>query len=232
MPRKENIEQMFDAVAPTYDSLNHIMSLGVDKSWRRKAVREIAGEGVMEVLDVACGTGDSAIAIARALPEGGRVTGVDISDGMMALVADKAAKKGVAGKITLRKEDGEAMSFADSSFDCVTCSFGIRNFEHKEKGLAEFRRVLRPGGKLVILELSVPQNKVLRRLYDIYFLHILPWIGGLISGEKAAYRYLPASVHNFPAPDAFAIMLSEAGFSSVRYRTLSLGLCRLYICKK
>ena len=124
------------------------------------------------------------------------------------------------------------MSFADSSFDCVTCSFGIRNFEHKEKGLAEFRRVLRPGGKLVILELSVPQNKVLRRLYDIYFLHILPWIGGLISGEKAAYRYLPASVHNFPAPDAFAIMLSEAGFSSVRYRTLSLGLCRLYICKK
>ena len=232
MPRKENIEQMFDAVAPTYDSLNHIMSLGVDKSWRRKAVREIAGEGVMEVLDVACGTGDSAIAIARALPEGGRVTGVDISDGMMALVADKAAKKGVAGKITLRKEDGEAMSFADSSFDCVTCSFGIRNFEHKEKGLAEFRRVLRPGGKLVILELSVPQNKVLRRLYDIYFLHILPWIGGLISGEKAAYRYLPASVHNFPAPDAFAIMLSQAGFSSVRYRTLSLGLCRLYICKK
>ncbi|MBR6053808.1 MAG: bifunctional demethylmenaquinone methyltransferase/2-methoxy-6-polyprenyl-1,4-benzoquinol methylase UbiE [Bacteroidales bacterium] len=232
MPRKENIEQMFDAVAPTYDSLNHIMSLGVDKSWRRKAVREIVGGGAKEVLDVACGTGDSTIAIARALPEDGIVTGIDISDGMMALVAGKAAKKGVAGKITLRKEDGEAMSFADSSFDCVTCSFGIRNFEHKEKGLAEFRRVLRPGGKLVILELSVPQNKVLRRLYDIYFLHILPWIGGLISGEKAAYRYLPASVHNFPAPDAFAIMLSEAGFSSVRYRTLSLGLCRLYICKK
>ena len=232
MPKKENIEQMFDAVAPTYDSLNHIMSLGVDKYWRRKAVREIVGGGAKEVLDVACGTGDSAIAIARALPEDGRVTGIDISDGMMALVAGKAAKKGVAGKIKLRKEDGEAMSFTDSSFDCVTCSFGIRNFEHKEKGLAEFRRVLRPGGKLVILELSVPQNKVLRRLYDIYFLHILPWIGGLISGEKAAYRYLPASVHNFPAPDAFARMLSEAGFSSVRYRTLSLGLCRLYICKK
>ena len=229
MPKKENIEQMFDAVAPTYDSLNHIMSLGVDKSWRRKAVREIVGDGVSEVLDVACGTGDSAIAIARALPEGGRVTGIDISDGMMALVADKTAKKGVAGKIMLRKEDGEAMSFADGTFDCVTCSFGIRNFEHKEKGLAEFRRVLRPGGKVVILELSVPQNSFLRRLYDIYFLHILPWIGGLVSGEKAAYRYLPASVHNFPAPDAFVEMLSEAGFSSVRYRTLSLGLCRLYV---
>ena len=229
MPKKENIEQMFDAVAPTYDSLNHIMSLGVDKSWRRKAVREIVSGGTREVLDVACGTGDSAIAIARALPEGGMVTGVDISDGMMALVAGKAEKKGVAGKIMLRKEDGEAMSFADGSFDCVTCSFGIRNFEHKEKGLAEFRRVLRPGGKLVILELSVPQNSFLRRLYDIYFLHILPWIGGLVSGEKAAYRYLPASVHNFPAPEAFSKMLSEAGFTSVRYRTLSLGLCRLYV---
>lgn len=229
MPRKENIEQMFDAVAPTYDSLNHIMSLGVDKSWRRKAVREIVSEGVREVLDVACGTGDSAIAIAKALPKNGKVTGIDISDGMMALVADKAEKKGVAGKITLRKEDGEAMSFADGTFDCVTCSFGIRNFEHKEKGLAEFRRVLRKGGKVVILELSVPQNRVLRWFYDIYFLHILPRIGGVISGEKAAYRYLPASVHNFPAPEAFCKMLSEAGFSSVRYRTLSLGLCRLYV---
>lgn len=229
MPRKENIEQMFDAVAPTYDSLNHIMSLGVDKSWRRKAVREIVSEGVREVLDVACGTGDSAIAIAKALPENGKVTGIDISDGMMALVADKAEKKGVAGKITLHREDGEVMSFADDTFDCVTCSFGIRNFEHKEKGLAEFRRVLRKGGKVVILELSVPQNRVLRWFYDIYFLHILPWIGGVISGEKAAYRYLPASVHNFPAPEAFCKMLSEAGFSSVRYRTLSLGLCRLYV---
>ena len=232
MPKKENIEKMFDAVAPTYDSLNHIMSLGVDRAWRRKAVREIIGGGAKDVLDVACGTGDSAIAIAKALPEGGTVTGIDISDGMMALVADKAASAGVGDKITLRKEDGEATSFDDGSFDCVTCSFGIRNFEHKDKGLKEFRRVLRDGGSVVILELSVPQNRILRWFYDIYFLHILPWIGGAVSGEKAAYRYLPASVHNFPAPEAFCKMLSEAGFSSVRCRTLSLGLCRLFVGRK
>ena len=232
MPKKENIEKMFDAVAPTYDSLNHIMSLGVDRAWRRKAVREIIGGGAKDVLDVACGTGDSAIAIAKALPEGGSVTGIDISDGMMALVADKAASAGVGDKITLRKEDGEATSFADGSFDCVTCSFGIRNFEHKDKGLKEFRRVLRDGGSVVILELSVPQNRILRWFYDIYFLHILPRIGGAVSGEKAAYRYLPASVHNFPAPEAFMKMLSEAGFSSVRCRTLSLGLCRLFVGRK
>lgn len=226
MPRKENIEKMFDAVAPTYDSLNHIMSLGVDKTWRRKAVREIAVPGVRKVLDVACGTGDSSIAIARALPEGGAVTGIDISDGMMALVAEKAAKSGV--EIALRKEDGEATSFEDGAFDCVTCSFGIRNFEHKEKGLAEFCRVLRGGGKLVILELSVPKNRAIRWIYDIYFLHILPWIGGAVSGEKSAYRYLPASVHNFPAPEKFKEMLSQAGFCDVREKAFSLGLCRMF----
>lgn len=217
---------MFDAVAPTYDSLNHIMSLGVDNLWRRKAVREIVSGGTMNVLDVACGTGDSSIAIAKALPEVGEVIGIDISDGMMALVADKAAKAGV--RITLRKEDGEAMSFEDGSFDCVTCSFGIRNFEHKEKGLAEFCRVLKNGGKVVILELSVPRNRVIRWIYDIYFLHILPWIGGAVSGVKSAYRYLPASVHNFPAPEKFLEMMSQAGFSDVRCRTFSLGLCRMF----
>ena len=114
----------------------------------------------------------------------------------------------------------------------MTCSFGIRNFEHKDKGLKEFRRVLRDGGSVVILELSVPQNRILRWFYDIYFLHILPWIGGAVSGEKAAYRYLPASVHNFPAPGAFVEMLSEAGFREVRCSTLSLGLCRLYTGRK
>ena len=228
MPQKENIEKMFDAVAPTYDSLNHIMSLGVDKTWRRKAVREIATPGVEKVLDVACGTGDSTIAIARALSADGAVVGIDISDGMMALIAEKAAAKGVEGKISLRKEDGEATSFPDGAFDCVTCSFGIRNFEHKEKGLEEFRRVLREGGKVVILELSVPRNRFVRWIYDIYFMHILPWIGGAVSGVKSAYRYLPASVHNFPAPEVFMEMLSQAGFKDVRCRTFSLGLCRMF----
>ena len=228
MPQKENIEKMFDAVAPTYDSLNHIMSLGVDKSWRRKAVREIVAPGVKKVLDVACGTGDSSIAIAKALPDDGTVIGIDISDGMMALVAEKAISKGVEGKIILKKEDGEATSFEDGTFDCVTCSFGIRNFEHKEKGLEEFRRVLREGGKVVILELSVPRNRVVRWIYDIYFMHILPWIGGAISGVKSAYRYLPASVHNFPAPEVFLEMLSHAGFKDVRCRTFSFGLCRMF----
>jgi len=148
---------------------------------------------------------------------------------MMALVMEKAEKAGVGDRIDLQVADGEALPYEDGTFDRVTCAFGIRNFEHKERGLAEFRRVLRPGGKAVILELSVPQNKVIRWFYDLYFLHILPWVGGAISGDKAAYRYLPASVHHFPAPKDFCALMESAGFRSVRCRTFTLGLCRMFV---
>ena len=225
MPKKEKIQKMFDGIAPSYDRLNHIMSLGIDRLWRKRMLRSLSPAIPGKALDVACGTGDSAIELARA---GSTVTGADISIGMMDLVMEKAAKAGVSSRISLVVADAEALPFAEGGFDALSCCFGVRNFEHKEMALEEFKRVLRPGGKLAVLELSVPQNIVLGWLYDLYFMHILPWVGGIISGDRAAYRYLPSSVHAFPPPQEFCGMLREAGFASVSHRSLSLGLCRLY----
>ena len=232
MPKKEKVQEMFDHIAPTYDKLNHLMSLNVDKAWRRQALKEIVDGTPQRILDVACGTGDSTIAIAKAAAEGSEVIGADISEGMMALIRGKAEKAGVADRIKLQVADGEALPFEEEAFDRVTCAFGIRNFEHKEKGLEEFLRVLRPGGKAVILELSVPRSRVVRWGYDLYFTHLLPRIGGAVSGDRAAYRYLPASVHRFPAPKDFCRMLEEAGFEGVRCRTFTFGLCRLFVGQK
>lgn len=229
MPKKEKIQEMFDGIAPSYDKLNHIMSLNVDKLWRKKALKEIVDGTSQQILDVACGTGDSTIAIAKAAGPGSIITGTDISEGMMALVMGKAAHEGVHDRIRLKVADAEAMPFPDGSFHRVTCAFGIRNFEHKELGLKEFHRVLKPGGKAVILELSVPENKTARWFYDLYFMHILPFIGGLVSGNKVAYKYLPASVHAFPKPEAFCTMMQQAGFRNVSFKTFTLGLCRMYI---
>ena len=229
MPKKEKIQAMFDGIAPSYDKLNHIMSLNVDKLWRKKALKEIVDGTSQQILDVACGTGDSTIAIAKVAGPGSMVTGADISEGMMALVMEKAAHEGVHDRIRLKMADAEAMPFPDDSFHRVTCAFGVRNFEHKELGLKEFHRVLKPGGKAIILELSVPENKTARWFYDLYFMHILPFIGGLVSGNKVAYKYLPASVHAFPKPEAFCTMMQEAGFRNVSFKTFTLGLCRMFI---
>ena len=223
------MREMFDHIAPSYDKLNHVLSMNVDKLWRRHALKEIVDGSAQRILDVACGTGDSTISIAKAAAAGSEVVGVDISEGMMALVEGKAEKAGVGDCIRLQVADGESLPYDDGTFDRVTCAFGIRNFEHKEKGLAEFLRVLKPGGKTVILELSVPQNRVVRWAYDLYFTRLLPRIGGVVSGDRAAYRYLPASVHQFPAPEAFCRMMEDAGFREVRFRTFTFGLCRLFV---
>ena len=232
MPKKESIRQMFDQIAPSYDNLNHWLSLDVDKAWRRRSLAHIVDGTPQQILDVACGTGDSTIAIARAAGTGSEITGVDISEGMMALVSDKARKAGVLDRISLQVADGEDLPFADGSFHRVSCFFGIRNFEHKELGLKEFYRVLKPGGKVVILELSVPRNRVLRWVYDLYFQHLLPWVGGKVSSFRSAYRYLPASVHAFPAPEAFCQLMRAQGFVHVRHRYFSQGLCRMFIGEK
>ena len=232
MPKKEYVREMFDSIAPTYDRLNHILSLDVDRLWRRHAIRAIVDGTPQRILDVACGTGDSTVAAARSAAPGSRVVGVDISEGMMALVRAKAEKEGVADRISLQVADGEDLPFGEGSFDRVTCAFGIRNFEHKDLGLKEFHRVLRDGGRAVILELSLPERKGLRKLYDLYFLHILPKVGGFLSGKKEAYRYLPASVHGFPPEGEFRAMMEAAGFRNVTGKALTFGLCRMFVGEK
>ena len=232
MPKKEKIEQMFNDIAPSYDRLNHLMSLGIDNIWRKKALKEIVDGTQQQILDVACGTGDSTIAIAKAMEPGGRVTGIDISAGMMEPLMRKAAHEGVHDRIKLLQADALQMPFEADSFHRVTCAFGIRNFEDRKKGLAEFLRVLKPGGKAVILELGIPDKPFIKTLYDIYFRNILPLIGGLISGNRAAYRYLPESVYAFPRPETFCAMMERAGFHNVRHRNFTFGLCRLFIGEK
>ena len=236
MPKKDSVRQMFDNIAPDYDRLNHIMSLGVDRCWRRRALRRIVdAQGPLEVLDLACGTGDFSLAIAqRMLRRGvaGHVSGVDLSAGMLAVMDRKIAAAGLSERISTAQGDGEKLPFPDASFDRVTIAFGIRNFENREAGLREMRRVLRPGGRLVILELSVPENAVVRWFYKLYFLHVLPWIGGVISGDRAAYNYLPASVLKFPGRKAFLDMLLSCGFSAASHRAFTLGLCRMYCADK
>ena len=223
---------MFDSIAGDYDSLNHILSLDIDKIWRKKALKQIVDAPVpVQVLDLACGTGDFSIAIAKGLT-GGHVTGVDLSEGMLAVMREKVDKAGLGGMISIEEGDGENLRFPDNTFDRVTIAFGIRNFEDRPKGLKEMLRVLKPGGRLVILELSRPENKVIRWFYDLYFLHILPKIGGKVSGDKAAYAYLPASVAAFPGKKEFMATMREAGFRTVTHKAFTLGICRMYTGEK
>ena len=228
MPSKEKIEGMFDNIAKDYDSLNHIMSLSIDKIWRRKAIKKIKDAGeAPRVLDVACGTGDFSIAIAKAVGKG-EVIGVDISKEMLEVMRQKVLKNKLESIISQEVGDGEALRFPEGSFDRVVNAFGIRNFENREKGLREALRVLKPGGRLVILELSRPQNKIIRWFYDLYFLHILPIIGGKVSGDRAAYAYLPASVKAFPGKKEFTDELRRAGFVNITHRAFTFGICRMY----
>ncbi|MBO5195406.1 MAG: bifunctional demethylmenaquinone methyltransferase/2-methoxy-6-polyprenyl-1,4-benzoquinol methylase UbiE [Bacteroidales bacterium] len=231
MPGKEKIKALFDSIAPDYDRLNHILSLNIDKVWRRKAVREIAcPDRALRILDVACGTGDFTIEIARSLASGSSVCGIDLSEEMMRIGRGKIAEAGVSAELV--QGDCEALPYDADTFDRVSVGFGVRNFEHLEVGLSEMFRVLKPGGKLVVLELSVPSNAVLRWLYKLYFLKFLPAVGGLVSGERGAYEYLPASVLRFPAPDRFMSIMRDAGFREVKHRALTFGICRMYTGEK
>ena len=233
MPVKTKIRQMFDSIASDYDRLNHIMSLGVDNIWRRRALREILSpSGRKDIIDIACGTGDFSIAIAGKMAPGSHVTGLDLSDGMLAVMRDKIGRRGLTGSISCEQGDSEHMRFGDGSFDVATIGFGIRNFEDRPAALREIRRILRSGGKLVILELSVPSNPVIRGVYNIYFKHVLPWIGGLVSGDKAAYKYLPASVIAFPGKEEWMETMRACGFVNVRHKAFTFGLCRMYTGEK
>lgn len=228
MPKKENIRAMFNDIAPSYDKLNHVLSLNIDKIWRKKAVKRLLADNPYKVLDIACGTGDSSIAIAKAgVPN---VIGLDISEGMLEIAKQKAA--GLDYNMEFLIGDALNLPFEDDSVDAVMIAFGVRNFEDRSACLREIRRVLKPRGRLIILELSVPRAKMLRGLYKLYFLHILPFIGKLISGNNSAYTYLPHSVLNFPAPDDFMRIMSECGYARVYHKALSLGLCRIFDAQK
>ena len=228
MAKKEKIKKLFDNIAPDYDKLNHILSLNIDKGWRRKAVREIVDcNHPLSVLDVACGTGDFTIEIARRAADGSSVTGIDLSEGMMEVGRRKILSSGVSA--VLEYGDSEALAYEDNTFDRISVGFGVRNFEHLSVGLREMCRVLKPCGKLVILELSVPSNAFIRWCYKLYFLNILPAIGGMVSGNRSAYEYLPASVLHFPSPDKFIPMMREAGFAEVRHKAFTFGICRMYV---
>ena len=250
MAEKNFVRSMFNNIAPTYDKLNHILSLNIDKIWRKKAVKRIVKKlknsetenlktssqiqknsqilrfSDFQILDVACGTADSTIALARSGISS--VTGVDISEEMLKVGETKVAAQKLDSVINLQVEDCENLSFDDDTFDAAFIAFGIRNFEDKRNGLRELRRVLKPNGHLLILELSVPQNKILLSLYKLYFLHILPFIGKKISGDSMAYTYLPQSVMNFPKPKDFLAMMEECGFKRVSQKALTFGLCRIF----
>lgn len=233
------VRRMFDSIAPDYDAMNHLMSLNVDRRWRKVALKQVldvpGGLGRQwSVLDVACGTGDFSIAIARGMRRrsvSGHVTGADLSEGMLEVMRGKVAKEGLGNMVSEDVGDCEALDFGDGSFDRVTVAFGVRNFEDREKGLREVLRVLRGGGRFVMLELSVPSNPVLRWLFEKYFFAVAK-LGGRISGDAASYRYLPASVVRFPQREEWLRFMRDCGFVNVRHRSLTFGICRLYTGEK
>ena len=191
----EQVERMFDHIAPAYDRLNHLMSLGIDRSWRRTALKWLRPHRPQQMMDVATGTGDFALLACRMLrPQS--LVGTDISEGMMQVARHKAREAGLDDRIRFRREDCEALTFSDASFDAVTVAFGIRNFEHLDRGLREMCRVLRPGGHLVILELSTPDRPPMKQLYRIYS-RLIPLMGRLVSHDRSAYTYLPQSIRAF-----------------------------------
>ncbi|WP_295992026.1 bifunctional demethylmenaquinone methyltransferase/2-methoxy-6-polyprenyl-1,4-benzoquinol methylase UbiE [uncultured Alistipes sp.] len=229
--KKEQVRTMFDRIAGRYDLLNHVLSMSIDRLWRRRTVRLVAARAPRRVLDVATGTGDLALALARALPEA-RITGLDLSEGMLAAARGKVAARGLSGRIELVQGDAERLAWPDATFDAVTVAFGVRNFGDLERGLSELARVLRPGGQLAVLEFSRPDNPLFRRLYEFYSGRILPRIGGLLSRDKRAYEYLPASVGAFPPPEDFLAMLRAAGLADCTARSQSFGIARIYTARR
>ncbi len=222
------IKALFDGIAPHYDLLNHLLSFGTDRIWRARAVRILTKTDTpIEMLDIATGTGDFAIAAAKKAPTGSSMTGIDLSVKML-----EVARKKAGGNIIFRQGDCEALDFAAGSFDRVSVAFGIRNLEHLETGLSEMHRVLKKGGIMVILELSYPDRKFLAECFRLYARFILPAIGKIISGNGKAYRYLPESIIRFPKEDTIVPLLRRIGFTTVNYRKFTFGICIMYVAKK
>jgi demethylmenaquinone methyltransferase/2-methoxy-6-polyprenyl-1,4-benzoquinol methylase len=228
----ERIAGMFDAIAPRYDLLNHLLSGGLGRRWRTKAVRSLALRGGETVLDLCTGTADLAVASATASPGAAAVVGVDFAGQMLRLGQEKLARRGLASRVRLVQGDAMRIPLASASVDAATVAFGIRNVERPETAFADVFRVLRPGGRLAILEFGVPRTPGVRQAYLVYFRHVLPRVGSLISGHSSAYTYLPASVGSFPEPEQVMASLAATGFSQIRADSLSLGIVYLYSALK
>lgn len=225
--KTEQVEQMFDNIAPTYDLLNHSLSWGIDRSWRRAAIDSLRPYRPQRILDVATGTGDFAILAAKLLePEA--LLGVDLSEGMMEVARQKVEREELQGVIRFQKEDCLNLSFPNGSFDALTVAYGIRNFSDLDCGLREMHRVLRPGGRLVIVELTAPRHFPMRQLFWLYSHVWMPLIGRLVSKDSRAYSYLPATMEAFPQGEEMRQILMRAGFSDVNFRRFTFGLSTLY----
>lgn len=229
MEEKQHIGQLFDRIAPTYDALNHGLSLSIDKRWRRRVVRMLPKAD--RVLDVAVGTADLTIEMIRQ-GKAEQVVGLDLSKEMMAIGEQKVARTGCEKQVKFVFGNAQQMPFEDVSFDGVTCAYGCRNFSDLEAGLREMYRVLKPGGQVTILEFSYPKNRLVRAVYDLYFSHILPWIGRLVSKDKTAYTYLNKSVKSFVWGEAFVQRLRDVGFVEQTFVPLTFGITTVYTAKK
>lgn len=226
-PKGAQVEEMFDNIAPAYDFMNRAMTLGIDRGWRRKVVETAAAMRPAAILDVATGTGDLAIQLARAIPAA-TVTGIDLSEGMLAVGRRKVEEAGLEARVTLGQGDCLALPFADGSFDVVTVAFGVRNFEHLDRGYAEMARVLRKGGKLVVLELSVPPSPLVKPFYKLYTRGVIPLLGRLVSSDSRAYSYLPESIAAMPQGERMLSLMKEAGLASPALHRLTLGAATIY----
>lgn len=226
-PKGEQVEQMFDSIAPAYDFMNRAMTLGIDRIWRKKAVKMVAAPSPREILDVATGTGDLAIELARAIP-GSRITGVDLSEGMIKVGREKIADAGLADRITLQAADCLALPFSQCTFDALTVAYGVRNFADIPAGLREMYRVLKPGGMVCIVELSTPANPVIKPFYKLYTRGIIPLVGRLVSKDSRAYSYLPESIAAVPQRGAMCDLMTAAGFARASFRSLTFGVCTIY----
>ena len=229
--KKEEVREMFDRIAPTYDMLNHTLSLNIDRLWRRRVVRLVRRFAPRRILDVATGTGDLAIAMARRI-RGTQVLGVDLSEGMLDIARRKVAEAGLDGRVVLDTGDAERLFVSDSAVDVATVAFGVRNFGDLDAGLRDIARTLREGGRIVILEFSTPRNPLARAFYGFWNRRVLPSVGGMVSRDRKAYEYLPESIGEFPAPERFLEMMSRAGFRNCKARSQSFGIAHIYVGEK
>ena len=232
--KTEQVRDMFDSIAPAYDFMNRMMTFGIDRLWRRKAVRMLAGRPHADILDVATGTGDLALLLARSLRPA-TVTGIDLSEGMLEVARRKAdadsAAKATEAKMTFRTADCLRLPMADATYDVVTAAYGVRNFEHLLQGYREMYRVLRPGGTLCVIELSTPTSPLVRPFYRLYTRHIIPLVGRMVSHDVRAYSYLPESIAAVPQGESMLALMREAGFSATEHHPLTFGVCTIYLAR-